>query len=171
MGGGISLSSDNFDFDLNSILSEFTDSTDFSPETPSKADSSRISAEEDLMSGVFTEEHPVPGRPSAPQAKWHNPFSEETAVFTPVKDAVLEDGTVKYFSVAGGFLEMNGTKCTVLATVAEDGKDIDAARAEAAKKRAEERLASKSAEIDMNRATIALQKALTRLKTKAKVSG
>ena len=81
------------------------------------------------------------------------------------------DGTVKYFSVAGGFLEMNGTKCTVLATVAEDGKDIDAARAEAAKKRAEERLASKSAEIDMNRATIALQKALTRLKTKAKVSG
>ena len=91
MGGGISLSSDNFDFDLNSILSEFTDSTDFSPETPSKADSSRISAEEDLMSGVFTEEHPVPGRPSAPQAKWHNPFSEETAVFTPVKDAVQED--------------------------------------------------------------------------------
>ncbi|MCQ2362361.1 MAG: ATP synthase F1 subunit epsilon [Acidaminococcaceae bacterium] len=99
----------------------------------------------------------------------HLPITASLSI-APVK-INLEDGTVKYFSVAGGFLEMNGTKCTVLATVAEDGKDIDAARAEAAKKRAEERLASKSAEIDMNRATIALQKALTRLKTKAKVSG
>ena len=33
----------------------------------------------------------------------------------PVK-VNLEDGTVKYFDVDGGFLEMNGTKCTVLAT-------------------------------------------------------
>lgn len=99
----------------------------------------------------------------------HLPITASLSI-APVK-INLEDGTVKYFSVAGGFLEMNGTKCTVLATVAEDGKDIDAARAEAAKKRAEERMASKSAEIDMNRAAIALQKALTRLKTKAKVSG
>lgn len=99
----------------------------------------------------------------------HLPITASLSI-APVK-INLEDGTVKYFSVAGGFLEMNGTKCTVLATVAEDGNDIDAARAEAARKRAEERLASKSAEFDMDRAAIALQKALTRLKTKAKVSG
>lgn len=43
------------------------------------------------MSGVFSDVRPVPERPAAPQAKWHNPFSEETAVFTPVKAADQED--------------------------------------------------------------------------------
>ena len=39
---------------------------------------------------------------------------------------------------------MNANKCTILATIAEMADDIDKARAEAAKERAEERLKNKT---------------------------
>lgn len=48
----------------------------------------------------------------------HEPITAALSA-APVK-VNLEDGTVKYFDVGGGFLEMNGTKCTVLATVAKE---------------------------------------------------
>lgn len=74
------------------------------------------------------------------------------------------DGTKKTFAVCGGFLEMKDNKCTVLATIAEADTDIDTARANAAKERAERRLAAKDAEVDYTRAERALKRALTRLK-------
>lgn len=74
------------------------------------------------------------------------------------------DGTEKVFAVCGGFLEMKDNKCTVLATIAEPGDDIDRARAEAAKKRAEARFSSKKEGLDVNRASLALKRAVTRLK-------
>lgn len=74
------------------------------------------------------------------------------------------DGSTKQFAVVGGFLEMDGTRCTILATVAEPEDEIDHARAQAAKERAEKRIASKSAEVDMQRANAALKRALLRLK-------
>ena len=46
----------------------------------------------------------------------------------------------------------------------ELAEDIDVARAQAAKKRAEERLASKAADIDTDRAQLALNRALLRLR-------
>ncbi len=67
------------------------------------------------------------------------------------------DGTDMEFAVCGGFLEMKDNKCTVLATIAEAGADIDTARATAAKERAEQRLASKSADVDSARAERALK--------------
>lgn len=66
--------------------------------------------------------------------------------------------------VTGGFLEVRNNKVTVLANAAERAEDIDVARAEAAKRRAEERLASKSPDVDVVRAELALRRALTRLK-------
>ncbi|MCQ2362550.1 MAG: ATP synthase F1 subunit epsilon [Acidaminococcaceae bacterium] len=99
----------------------------------------------------------------------HLPVTATLSV-APIK-VNLVDGTVKYFAVCGGFLEMNGTKCTVLATIAEDGMTVDEARAEAARKRAEERLASKAAEIDFDRAAAALQRALMRLKAHKLATG
>ena len=75
------------------------------------------------------------------------------------------DGTDMEFAVCGGFLEMKDNKCTVLATIAEAGADIDTARATAAKKeRAEQRLASKSADVDSARAERALKRAMARLR-------
>lgn len=62
-----------------------------------------------------------------------------------------------------GFADVNNNVVTVLVESAELAEDIDAARAEAAKRRAEERLADKSDNIDHARAQAALNRALVRL--------
>jgi F-type H+-transporting ATPase subunit epsilon len=67
-----------------------------------------------------------------------------------------------YLAVAGGFAEVLPDRVTVLADIGERAEDIDRARAEAAKRRAEERLA-KAVDVDLERARQALQKSLTRL--------
>ena len=90
------MNNDALDFDLDSILSEFTASTAFSSETSADAAPARVSAEQDLFSGVFTDARPVPGPQAEPQEKWHNPFSEETAVFTPVNAAAREEKITHY---------------------------------------------------------------------------
>jgi F-type H+-transporting ATPase subunit epsilon len=73
-------------------------------------------------------------------------------------------GTEKtYFAVAFGFAEVQPDRVTILAQIAESAHEIDVARAEAAKRRAEERIASASVEIDAERARVALMKALIRL--------
>ncbi|HVZ19859.1 MAG TPA: F0F1 ATP synthase subunit epsilon [Vicinamibacterales bacterium] len=71
-----------------------------------------------------------------------------------------------YLAIAFGFVEVLPDRVTVLAQIAERAQDIDVARAEAARKRAEERLAqplSPQAEMDFERARIALMKSLVRL--------
>ena len=65
--------------------------------------------------------------------------------------------------ISGGFVDVNNNICSVLAESAEKAENIDQARAEAARKRAEERLASKRAEIDEVRAEAALKRAMMRL--------
>ena len=73
-------------------------------------------------------------------------------------------GQDKYFlAIAGGFVEVLPDHVTVLAQIAERAEDIDVARAEAAKKRAEERLAQPAPDIDFERARIAMMKSLVRL--------
>ena len=71
--------------------------------------------------------------------------------------------------VSGGFLELMNDKVTVLATAAERAEEIDVARAEAAKKRAEERVASRGKDIDLARAEAALRRSLARLKVAERV--
>jgi len=68
-----------------------------------------------------------------------------------------------YLAVAFGFAEVLPDRVTVLAQIAERAQDIDIARAESAKNRAEERVARPQAEMDFERARVALLKALTRL--------
>jgi F-type H+-transporting ATPase subunit epsilon len=67
-----------------------------------------------------------------------------------------------YLAIAGGFVEVLPDRVTVLAQIAERAQEIDVARAEAARKRAEERLARPTPDIDLERARIALMKALIR---------
>ncbi len=62
-----------------------------------------------------------------------------------------------------GFAEILPDKVTILAELVEWPSEIDAKRAEAAQERAEQRLANKGPEIDVDRATIALKKAICRL--------
>ena len=68
-----------------------------------------------------------------------------------------------YLAIAGGFVEVLPDRVTVLAQIAERAQDIDVARAEAARKRAEERLSRPSGELDFERARIAMVKSLIRL--------
>jgi F-type H+-transporting ATPase subunit epsilon len=68
-----------------------------------------------------------------------------------------------YVSIAFGFAEVLPDRVTILAELAERPEEIDVARAEAARRRAEERLAAPAAAIDFERARIALLKSLVRL--------
>jgi F-type H+-transporting ATPase subunit epsilon len=68
-----------------------------------------------------------------------------------------------YLSIAFGFAEVQPDRVTILAQIAEKAEEIDVARAEAAKKRAEERLAQATADVDFARARLALLKSLIRL--------
>ena len=72
-------------------------------------------------------------------------------------------GETHYGFVSGGFVEVTGDRVSVLARIAERGEDIDLERAEAAKRRAEERIGKPVMEIDTERARIALLRAISRL--------
>jgi F-type H+-transporting ATPase subunit epsilon len=67
------------------------------------------------------------------------------------------------WAISGGFLEVQPDRIIVLADTAERDDEIDLARAEEAKKRAEERLKERTASIDVSRAEAALQRSLIRL--------
>jgi F-type H+-transporting ATPase subunit epsilon len=68
-----------------------------------------------------------------------------------------------YLAIAFGFAEVQPERVTILAETAEKAHEIDLVRAEAAKKRAEERLARPQIDMDAERARIALMKSLIRL--------
>jgi len=70
----------------------------------------------------------------------------------------------RHVAVAGGFAEVRNDKVIVLADAAELPGEIDRARAERARERAEQRLSGRSQdEIDYARAAAALARALIRL--------
>ena len=76
-----------------------------------------------------------------------------------------------YLAIAFGFAEVQPDQVTILAQIAERADEIDSARAEAAKKRAEERVAKPTTDIDFERVRIAMLKALIRLQvaTRARI--
>src|SRR5262245_30069626 len=78
-------------------------------------------------------------------------------------------GTEKiYLLIAFGFAEVQPDRVTILAQIAEKPEEIDVERAQAAKKRAEERLARPAVDMDAERARISLMKALIRLQVSAR---
>ena len=68
-----------------------------------------------------------------------------------------------YLAVAFGFVEVRPDRVTVLAQIAERAQEIDVSRAEAAKKRAEERVVRPQGDMDFERARVSLMKSLVRL--------
>jgi len=66
-------------------------------------------------------------------------------------------------AVIQGFAEVLPDRVTILAETAERAAEIDLARAEAAKARAEQRLASNDPNIDWDRASVALQRSIIRI--------
>lgn len=79
-----------------------------------------------------------------------------------IMSSILKGNRQRY-AVAGGVLFFKNNEATILSDAVEHEGDIDLARAEHAKQRAEERLRSKDPEIDAKRAQLALLKALNRI--------
>ena len=77
-------------------------------------------------------------------------------------------GEKQYLSIAFGFAEVLPDRVTILAELAERADEIDVSRADAARRRAEERIAKPPADVDSERARIALMKALNRLQVSAR---
>jgi F-type H+-transporting ATPase subunit epsilon len=77
----------------------------------------------------------------------------------------------EHLSIIRGFAEVLPARVTVLAETAELAAEIDLERAEAAKARAERRLAEKDPNIDWDRASVALQRALIRIQVARKSRG
>ncbi len=76
-----------------------------------------------------------------------------------------------YLSIAFGFAEVLPDRVTILARLAERADEIDVDRAEAALRRAEDRLAHPKADVDYERARIALMKSIARIHVVAHASG
>lgn len=77
---------------------------------------------------------------------------------------VRNEGDEQFFFVSGGFLEVRPDQVTVLADAAERAEDIDEARAEEARRRAESMLQQKTTDADQAAAAAALARAEARLR-------
>ena len=77
---------------------------------------------------------------------------------------VRNEGNDEYLFVAGGFLEVLPDKVLILADAAERAEDIDEARAEEARRRAQQLLEEKVEGVDTAAAAAALERAVMRLR-------
>jgi F-type H+-transporting ATPase subunit epsilon len=88
---------------------------------------------------------------------------------------VLRGEEEQVLAVAGGFLEVRnegeGSAVIVLANAAERVEELDISRAEAARQRAEQRLAESQGDVDAARAQAALLRAIARLRVAERYQG
>ena len=90
----------------------------------------------------------------------HAPLITEIAVG---EITYRRDGGTKHIAIAWGFAEVLPEKVTILAQTAERPEEIDVARAQRAKERAESRITQGGPDLDYHRAENALRRAQTRI--------
>ena len=121
-----------------------------------------VSAEESIFSGL-AEFVVLPGEAGELGIlPGHMPLMTRIKAGT-VRVKVPSQETEELFFVAGGMLEVQPNRVTVLADTAIRGKDLDEAKALDAKKKAEEAMASRSSELDYVRAQAELAEAIAQL--------
>ena len=81
---------------------------------------------------------------------------------------VRQKGEEQSIFVSGGFLQVVADKVTILADTAERAEEIDVARAEEAKARAQDRMGQPREQFDYARAQAAMLRSLMRLKVAEK---
>ena len=86
-----------------------------------------------------------------------------TVIIKPGVLNITESDGEKEAALHAGFAEILPDKVTILAEIVEWPDEIDGARAEAARIRAEERLHNKTSETDLKKAEFALQRAIARI--------
>lgn len=110
-----------------------------------------VSAEESIFSGV-AKFVALPG-----ESGELGIMPGHTPLITRIKPGAVriekEDGSEEFVFVAGGILEVQPHHVTVLSDTAIRGKDLDEAKANEARKQAEESLKNAKSEIDMAMAT------------------
>lgn len=74
----------------------------------------------------------------------------------------------RHLSIIWGFADVHGDKMVVLAERAETAEEIDVDRADAARRRAEERLAAATEAVDRERAEKSLERAKARIEVARK---
>ena len=77
---------------------------------------------------------------------------------------IIKEGATTSLAVSGGFMEVLPSRVTILADTAERADEIDEARAEAARRQAEERIAQRQSDQEMALAEAELRRALIRLR-------
>ena len=88
-----------------------------------------------------------------------------TMIVAPGILTITRGEEVKEAALHSGFTEVLTDKVTILAEIIEWPSEIDLSRAEEAKSRAEERLKEHDPGTDMNRAELALKRAVARIET------
>jgi F-type H+-transporting ATPase subunit epsilon len=83
---------------------------------------------------------------------------------------IKKSGEEILLAITGGFMEVLPDRVTILADAAERAEEIDLARAEAARQRAQERVAGHAVEIDRTRAMAAMARATARLRVAQKLA-
>ncbi|BCS89283.1 F0F1 ATP synthase subunit epsilon [Pseudodesulfovibrio sediminis] len=78
-----------------------------------------------------------------------------------------QNGKTHYVFVSGGFAEVSNNQVTILAEVAEMATEIDHDRASKAKERAEQRAATAKEKIEAARNQAALKRAVSRINCKS----
>jgi F-type H+-transporting ATPase subunit epsilon len=127
-----------------------------------------VSAEELIYSGV-AEFVALPGEQGELGI-----YPKHTPLITRIRPGAVRiqvpgQAEEEFVFVAGGLLEVQPGAVTVLADTAIRGKDLDEAKATAAKKRAEETLANNSDKIDYAKAQAELASAIGQLAAIAKL--
>ncbi|SRR6266571_163976 len=79
-----------------------------------------------------------------------------------------KNGSTEHLAVAWGFAEVLPTNVTILAETAERAEEIDVARAERAKQRAESWLKEARPDTDFRRAQVCLERAIIRIQVAEK---
>lgn len=92
--------------------------------------------------------------------KGHIPM---TVIIEPGILTITEPDQPKNAALHAGFAVINPNSVTILAEIIEWPGEIDEKRAEEAFKRAQERIAAKDPDTDLDRASVALKKAICRL--------
>ena len=82
----------------------------------------------------------------------------------PGEMMIRKEGQETYLVVSGGFLEVMANQVTVLADACERSEEIDEERARVAMQTAQERLAARGSDLDLESATAAVRRAETRLR-------
>lgn len=128
----------------------------------------QIVTPERLVVETSAEEMQIPGKKGyLGILPGHAPLITELAVG---EISYRNGGTTARVAVAWGFAEILPDKVTILAETAECAADIDVARAERARQRAEDRLHKPTTALDVERCQVALQRAEARLHVAGKKS-